>query len=121
MSKNCYELWDIQIWVPNYQFCRPEFGLSEQARKLKSAIPRFCVEGLPKILDFGYFVLIWQQTGKKTRNPEAELQGPVYLDMTANCLIADNIFNIEANGALAMHVIVHNSLTQNQNRLKFWI
>ncbi len=23
------------------------------------SIPRFCVEGLPKILDFDYFVLIW--------------------------------------------------------------
>ena len=39
------------------------------------------------MLDFGYFVLIWWQTDKKTRNPEAELQGLVYLDRTANCLI----------------------------------
>ncbi len=30
-----------------------------------STIPRFCVEGLPKFLDFGYFVLIWWQTDKK--------------------------------------------------------
>ncbi len=29
----------------------------------------------------------------------------------------DNIFNIEVNGALA-NTIVHNSLTQNMNRLK---
>ncbi len=36
-----------------------------------SAFPRFCVEGLPKILDFDYFVLIWWQSDKKTRNPEA--------------------------------------------------
>ncbi len=52
-----------------------------------SAIPRFCVEGLPKILDFGYFALIWWQTHKKQESPEAELQGPVYLDRTADCLI----------------------------------
>ena len=32
---------------------------------IQSAIPRFCVAGLPKILDFGYFVLIWWQTDKK--------------------------------------------------------
>ncbi len=37
----------------------------------------------PKILDFGYFVLIWWQTDKKTCKkswPDAQLQGPVYLD-----------------------------------------
>ncbi len=34
---------------------------------------------------------------------------------------SDNIFNIEVNGALAIHVIVQNSLTQDRNRLKFWI
>ncbi len=34
---------------------------------LKALIPDFVwtVEGLPKILDFGYFVLIWWQTDKK--------------------------------------------------------
>ena len=37
--------------------------------------------------NLGYFVLIWWQTDKKTRNPEAELKRPVYLDRTANCLI----------------------------------
>ena len=31
----------------------------------KSAIPRFCVEVQPKILDWGYFVLIWWQTDNK--------------------------------------------------------
>ncbi len=38
-----------------------------------------------------YFVLVWWQTDKKTRNPEAELQGPVYFDRTANCLITYRI------------------------------
>ncbi len=36
----------------------------EQSDKIESAIPRFCVdrrEGLPKMLDFGYLVLIWWQ------------------------------------------------------------
>ena len=31
------------------------------------------------------------------------------------------IFNIEVNGALAIHIILHNSPMQNRNRLKFWI
>ncbi len=31
----------------------------------KSAIPRFCLEGLLKILDFDYFVLIWWKSNKK--------------------------------------------------------
>ena len=31
----------------------------------KSAITRFCAKGMPKKLDFGYFVLIWWQTDKK--------------------------------------------------------
>ncbi len=26
---------------------------------LLSDIPRFCMKGLPKIFDFGYFILIW--------------------------------------------------------------
>ncbi len=87
----------------------------------KSIIPRFCVVGLSQFLDFGYSILIWWQTDKK--NPEAKLQGPSCLDRNANCLIigSDNIFNIFNKGALAMHVIAHNSLTQNRNRLKFWI
>ena len=32
---------------------------------VKSAIPRFCVEVLPKFLNFDYFVLVWWQTDKK--------------------------------------------------------
>ncbi len=30
-----------------------------------SGIPTFCDEGRPKMIDFGYFVLIWQQSHKK--------------------------------------------------------
>ena len=33
---------------------------------------------------------------------------------------SDNIFNIEVNGAFVINMIVHNSLKQIQNRLKFW-
>ena len=36
---------------------------------------------------FCYFILIWWETDKKPRNPEAELQGAVYLDRTIKCLI----------------------------------
>ena len=32
-----------------------------------SAIARFCVEGLPEVLDFDYFVLNWWQTVKKKK------------------------------------------------------
>ena len=42
---------------------------------------------MPKILDFGYFVLIWWQTDKKKRNHEAQLQRPVYLARIANYLL----------------------------------
>ena len=39
--------------------------------KDKIAIPRFCVEGLSKSLDFIIdFVLTWWQTDKKSRNSE---------------------------------------------------
>ncbi len=36
---------------------------------------------------------------------------------------SDSVFNIEVNGAFAItgNMIVHNSLSQNWNRLKFWI
>ncbi len=30
-------------------------------------------------------------------------------------------FNIEVNGTFAIHVILHNSLTQIGNMLKFWV
>ncbi len=53
-----------------------------------NAIPRLYVEGLSKILDFDYFVLIWWHSDKKQQltknNHEAELQGPFYFDKTAN-------------------------------------
>ena len=55
--------------------------------KVKVLFPDFSVEGLPKILDFGDFVLIWRQADRKQRNLKAKLQGPVYLNRTANCLI----------------------------------
>ena len=46
------------------------------------------VWSLPKSLDFGYFVLIWWQIDEKQEiNSEADLQGPIYLDKTANFLI----------------------------------
>ncbi len=36
---------------------------------------------------FWLFCVHWWQTDKKQEGPEAELQGPVYLDRTADCLI----------------------------------
>ncbi len=57
------------------------------------------MEGLPKIL----VILYWCQTDRKTRNPEAELQGP-WTELKIGRLIigSDNIFNIEVRGALAI-------------------
>ncbi len=37
---------------------------------LKSTIPTFCVDGQPKILDFDYFVLIWEVINKQTKNKQ---------------------------------------------------
>ena len=95
-----------------------------RARLLKcySQILCGCV---PKFLDFGYFVLIWWQTDK---NQEILKHCCKNLIIWTNLPIAwliigsDNIFNMEVNnGALAILMIVHNSLSQNWNRLKFWI
>ncbi len=74
-------MWVQRVWLqhPKKQIRKN----SEKRCKLKkinlSTIPRFCVEGLPKILDFVYFVLFCWQTDKKIRNPKAELQGPKVL------------------------------------------
>ena len=58
----------------------------------------------------------------KARNPEAELQGPVWTKLPIVSLIirSNNIFNIKVNGALVIHIIMHNSLTQNWNRLQIF-
>ena len=50
-----------------------------QTNTLLSATPGFCIEGLPKILDF---VMIWWQSDKKAQNPEAEMQGLIYFGST---------------------------------------
>ncbi len=59
------------------------------------------MKDMPKILDLGYFVLIWEWSKLiiYTRNHEADVPEPIYLNRTANCLIIgfDNIFNIEVN------------------------
>ncbi len=62
------------------------------------AIPRFCAEVRPKFLNFGYLVFIWWQSVKKTRNPEAHLEGLVYFGRTTNCMMINyriRKFNIE--------------------------
>ena len=58
--------------------------------QVKVLFPNFVWRVCRKFLDliFVYFVLIWWQIDKKQeRNPEAELQEPVYTDKTANCVI----------------------------------
>ncbi len=89
----------------------------------EKAIPRFCVKGLPKILDFFFFfVLIWWQTDKKQEILKQSCKDLfIWTELPIVWIIigSDNIFNIEVNGVLAMHVIVHNSLTENRNKLKF--
>ncbi len=50
--------------------------------------PEFCVEGLLKILDFIYYVLIGGKVIKKQKqkNVESELQELVYFDRTTKCM-----------------------------------
>ncbi len=80
---------------------------------------------LTKILDFGYFVLIsW--LNKKNNNPEAEFKLKNMFIFEQNCfllllLLSDLIIFLMDSGALVIHIIVHNSLTQNRKRLKFRI
>ena len=78
------------------------------------------MDGLAKMLDVGSFVLIWWQTYQKQETLKQNCENLFIwteLPILFVCLIigSDNIFNIEVN------VIVHNSLMQNWNNLKFWI
>ncbi len=73
------------------------------------------MKGLPKILDFACFVLIWWQTDKKTRNPEAELQGPVHLDKTDNCLINKYLFCFGFLSVELDHNSINNISNYNKN------
>ncbi len=80
------------------------------------------MEGLPKSLDFGYFVLICWQTDKKQEILKQSFKDLfIWTELPIIWLIirSDSNFNIEVNGALEIHVIVHNLLTQNLNRLNF--
>ena len=73
------------------------------------------------MLDFGYFVLIWWQIIKKQEILKKSCKDLfIWTELTIIWLIigSDNVFKIEVNRALAIHVIVHNSQTQNWNRLK---
>ncbi len=91
--------------------------------QLSSLKVLFCVEGLPKILDFG-IVFIRLQTDKKQEILKHNCKGFFIWTKLAIVWViigSDNIFNTEVNGVLAIHFIVHNSLMQNQNKLKFWI
>ncbi len=59
-------------------------------------------EGLPKILDFGYFVLIWCKLIKKQETlKETCKELFIWTELPIVWLIigSDNIFNIEVNGA----------------------
>ena len=72
------------------------------------------MEGLPKNLDFGYFVLIWWQIDQKQEILKQSCKDHfIWTELPIVWLIigSDNIFNMEVNEALAMYVIVHNSLT----------
>ncbi len=62
-------------------------------------------------------IICWQIW--KSRNSEAELQGLVSFGRTTKLIIRYDIFNTEVNGALAIHVIPHNSPMQNWNSYNF--
>ena len=51
--------------VYQYQNSHLCFCLKILTYEHKSAIPRFGVESLPKIFDFGYFALMWWQSDNK--------------------------------------------------------
>ena len=75
-------------------------------------------QGLSVILDFGYFVLICWQSDKKQEILKWSCKDLfIMAKLPIKWLIigSDNIFNIQVNGSFAIHIIVHNSLTQNQN------
>ena len=88
---SCTTFWCL---IGSRELC--QFQMRQKIANLMSCMHKVSIKcsslilcgGSAKIfIDFGYFVLIWRQTDKKTRNPEAELQGPVYWDRTTNCLI----------------------------------
>ncbi len=91
-------------------------GLVSSAASVNVMKCYFCVDGFAEILDFRYFVLIWRQTDKKQ---EIQKQSCKDLFIWTELSIkfdrirsdSDNIFNIEVNGALAIHIIVHNLRT----------
>ena len=63
-------------------------------------IPRFCVEGLPKILDVGYFVpvlILWQSDKKQTVLKQSRKDFIILAEVPI--FGSDNIFNIVVNGA----------------------
>ncbi len=60
------------------------------------------MEGLPKILDFGYFVLILWQTDKKQEILKQSCRDLfIWTELPIVWLIigSDNVFNIQVNGA----------------------
>ena len=86
------------LWWENLNIC------------YQSAIPRFCVEGLPKKnVDFGYSVLGWWQTDKKQKILKQSCKDLfIWTELPIVWLIigSDNIFNIEVNEALAIHSLM---------------
>ena len=70
------------------------------------------MESEPKVFDFGYFEFVLFTLIIES------CKDLFFLELTIACIRSD-IFKIEVNGAFATHIIVHNSLTQNQNRLNF--
>ncbi len=74
--------------------------------------------GVQKILDVGYFVLVWWQTDEKQEILNESCKGLfIWIELPIVWLVigSDNIFNIEVNGALAMHVIACAQLTNAES------
>ena len=67
-----------------------------------SAIPRFCVDCLPKFLDLLILLLIWWQSDKKQEILKQSCEDLLFgVDRTSNCLIiGSNVFNIEVNSTI---------------------
>ncbi len=106
------------VWI---SFIRVNLEISNYSNStcgvsyLKSYSQIFC-GGSAKILDFGYFVLIWWQTDKKQeilKQSGKDLFIWTELPVVSFIIAFDNMFNIEVNGALGVHVIEKNPVTEN--------
>ena len=118
---------NILVELVVYSNRRPEIATIVEKNVLghRKCYSQILCGGSVQNFRFGYFVLIWWQSDKKQEILKQTCKDYLFIlaELPIVWLIirSDNIFNIEADGAFAINMIVHNPLTKNWNRLKFWI